>query len=862
MPFSRREFLKSSAALLAAAKLAIPLNVIAAVASQAKQANIVASGIRYVKSTCAYCVNFCGINVKLENDVIRSIYPDPERAPFYNVGICPKGVAGVFNTYNPYRIKKPLKRTNPKKGLDQDPGWVEISWEEAFATIGNKLKAIRADDPRKLIWQHGHGKYLIGDKFPKAFLKAFGTPNMVSRTTTCEAARHVADELTWGYHGFLPDIEHCNFLLNFGGNYFEAEQFARWLDHATTDAKERGMKIVVIEPRLSSTASKADEWLPIRPGKDVVLLLGLARLLIEQGTIDEAFLRETTNATALVADDETLLRDKDGQLQVWDELSQSARPYTQGVQPALRGRYTIAGKSYITTFQHFTGSLDEVTPAYAAEVTGIPEQKIRWLARELGKQANIGATVVMDGHRLRYRPVAIHTFRGLSAKEFGVQNWRAGLILQMLLGSIDAVGGINLHSVYKKPQYFNASKAEYPPQRVDLQGSVFFPHATHHVAQQVAQTVLDPKRYGLEYTPEMQIFYATNRAFSTSDTHTQFAALKKTYNVVIELVMTETAQMADIVLPDLTYLESWHLSPTRYTPYSKHTAIRQPLTNAYQIPYDGYAILWQLAKRLEILDDYIDNINKQWKLKNYPLQTGRDYSSEQIVEHIWKEKTKGKDFTYAKEHGFVGKHLSVKKTYLSGVEVKFKGPGKPKMNFYAEQLVQTLAKVKQQKAQHNLKIIDMDRYQLAMSPLPKKEHGFPTPHREAKKYPFYLITYKRMYRNQSGNTALNPILNALGPDVQENFVLINRLTAQKLNIKNGAQVSVATRVGKVQGKAKVIEGIRPDTLAVSYHYGQQSLAFPEYARQGIWINSILENHSDVVSGMESFNDSKCKLSKV
>jgi len=242
------------------------------------------------------------------------------------------------------------------------------------------------------------------------------------------------------------------------------------------------------------------------------------------------------------------------------------------------------------------------------------------------------------------------------------------------------------------------------------------------------------------------------------------------------------------------------------------------------------------------------------------LQTGRDYSAEQAVDQIWQEQT-DKDFSFAKEHAFVGKHLPVEKTYLDGVEAKFKGPGKAKMNFYAEQLVHTLLNVKQQKTRHNLKIIDLDRYQLALSPLPKKEHGFPTPHREAENYPFYLITYKRMYRNQSGNTALNPILNALGADVQENFVLINRQSAQQLNIGNGEDVIVETRVGKVQGKAKVIEGIRPDTLAVSYHYGQQSLGFPDYARKGIWINSILESHSDVVSGMESFNDSKCKLYK-
>ncbi|MGR9073584.1 MAG: molybdopterin-containing oxidoreductase family protein [Gammaproteobacteria bacterium] len=862
MPYNRRQFIKTSAALIAAAKIAAPLKVIAAVAEQAKSSGKFDSAIRYVKSTCAHCINFCGINIKLENNVIRAIYPDSERAPFYNVGICPKGVAGVFNTYNPYRIKMPLKRTNPKKGLDQDPGWVEISWEEAFDTIADKLNVIRQDDPRKLIWQHGHGKYLIGDKFPKAFANAFGTPNLVDRTTTCEAARHVADELTWGNHGFLPDVEHCNFLLNFGGNYFEAEQFARWLDHATTDAKERGMKIVMIEPRLSNTASKADEWIPIRPGKDVILILGLARLLIEQNLIDEEFLLSTTNAGSLIADDGTLLKDGEGQLLIWDELSESPKPFTDQVKPSLRGRYSHNGRNYVTVFQYFFDSLDALTPDSVAEDTGIPEKKVRWLADELGRQAKIGATVVMDGHKLRYRPVALHTYRGLSAKEYGVQNWRAALILQMLLGNIDAVGGINLHDVYKNPQYFEASKAEYPPSRVDLKQSVFFPHASHYVAQQVALTVLDPKRYGLEYAPEMQIFYATNRPFSTSDAKKQFESLKKTYNVVIDLVMTETAQMADIVLPDLTYLESWHSSPTRYTPTTKHAAIRQPVVNAYQIPHDCYSILWQLAKRLEILDSYIKNINDQWGLKSYPLQTGRDYSAEQAVESIWLEQTKGMNFDYAKEHAFTGKFLTVEQTYLSGVEAKFKGPGKPKMNFYVEQLVHTLAAVEQQKKRHRLKTIDIDRYRLALSPLPKKEHGFPTPHREAKNYPFYLITYKRMYRNQSGNTALNPILNGLGPDVRENFVLVNRKSAQKLNINNGDQVIVETRIGSVQGKARVIEGIRPDTLAVSYHYGQQSLGYPEYARQGIWINSILENHSDVVSGMESYNDSKCKLSKV
>jgi anaerobic selenocysteine-containing dehydrogenase len=799
--------------------------------------------------------------VKLENDVIRAIYPDKDRAPYYNVGICPKGVSSVFSTYNPYRVKKPLRRTNPNKGLGEDPKWVEISWDEAFDEIADRLKKIKTDNPNKLIWQHGHGKYLIGDNFPKAFAKAFGTKNVVHRTTTCEAARHVADEITWGYHGFLPDLEHCNMLLNFGANYYEGEQWSRWLDHATVDAQERGMKAIVIEPRQSHCAAKADEWIPIRPGKDVVLLLGMAKLMIDGGHIDEEFLVTYTNAPNLVGGDGAFVRDADGNPLVWDNASNSARPYVDGVTPALNGEFESNGQKVKTAFKVFADSLTDITPEYVEQTVGVPAETFERMTRDLVNAANVGATVVKDGHKLRYRPVAIHTFRGLSAKEFGVQNWRAGLIVQMLLGNIDAVGGINLHSVYKKPAYLEPAKAEYPPKRIDLQESVFFPHATHNIAQQVAVTINNPQDFGVSYEPEMQIFYGTNRPFSTSDTSAQFEALKKTFTVVIDIAMVEVAEMADIVLPDRTFLESWHFSPTRYTPSTKHTAIRQPVANAYNIPHHAYSILWELAKRLDIRDEYIENINKKWGLKKYPLETGRDYTAREATEHLWKEKTKGLDFDYALEHAFKGKKLTVEDTYLSGVEAKFKGPGKPKMHFYAEQLVGSLGKIRDSVAKHNIGSIDLDYYTMAMAPVPGKDHAFPTPHRDADDFPFYLITYKRMYRNQAGHTALNPVLNTLGADTNANFVLINRSAAVQAGIVPGDQVVIETRVGKVQGAAKLTEGIRPDTVAVSYHYGHQSQDFPAYAKNGIWINSVLELHPDVIAGMNSFNDTKCKVYK-
>lgn len=136
---TRRHFLKSSGALAAAASAGVQLPVIAQAAETAAKKVEGDKGVKYVNTLCVHCVNFCGQRIKMEDGVIRVVYPNPDIAEYYNHGICPKGGAGPFNTYNPFRIKAPMKRTNPKKGPHEDPGWVEISWEEAFGEIADRL---------------------------------------------------------------------------------------------------------------------------------------------------------------------------------------------------------------------------------------------------------------------------------------------------------------------------------------------------------------------------------------------------------------------------------------------------------------------------------------------------------------------------------------------------------------------------------------------------------------------------------------------------------------------------------------------------------------------------------------------------
>lgn len=868
MELGRRGFLKGIGAVGGVSATGVGWQVAEAAQQAAAPKTTAAQGktvdVKKVKSGCAICPNFCGIEATVVNGVVRTIYPDAARADYYNHGICPKGASGMFNTYDPYRLKKPLKRTNPKKGQNEDPKWVEISWDEAFTLITERLAKIKSENPSKLVWQHGQGKYLIQEQYCTAFTKAFGTPNMVHRTTACEAARHVADELTWASANILPDLKYSKLLLNFGANYHEGEQASRWLDWQTVQSREKiGLKTIVVEPRLSGCAAKADEWVPVRPGKDPVMILAMAKVLIEAGTIDEPFLVEYTNAPQLVGADGLIVKDKDGKTPlVWDTVTGSAKPYVAGVKPALKGAYMVEGKAVRTAFQVLAESVKDITPQYAEEVCGVPAETIVRLAKTFAKEARIGEFIEIDGQKLRYRPAVLYSFRGLSAKEYGVQGWRAALILNMLVGSIEAVGGLMLvGGANARPQYFDVSVCEYPPKRADLAQSVYFPYANHHIAQTPNLVVQNPKAYGLAYVPEMQIFYGTNRPVSIPNSWQQFEGLTKTFNVVIDVMMTELAWYADIVLPDKTYLESWHFAPTRGTTEAGHSAIRQPMTNPFNLEHDAFTIMWELMKRLNLRDKYAEECNKAWGLKEVTFKPGRDYTTREGVEVLWADKTK-KEFSVAVEQGFVGSKKNVKSKYLAGAEDKFKGPGKPKMKLYADQIIESYQKVEAIVKKNGITNIDLAKYRIAYEPLPTKDHAFPTPHREAKDYPFYVITHKRMYRNQSGFTANNAILNkALGADAATNYVAINSATARSLGVKSGDTVTIETRVGKINGTAQVTEGVRPDTIAVSYHYGAWSAGYADFAKKGTAINQVLEHNPDLISGHNSFNDTKCKLYK-
>jgi len=231
----------------------------------------------WIPSACAVCFNQCSIKVHRKNGVIVKIEGNPDSA--IGMGrLCAKGMSGITMVYDPNRLTAPVKRTNPKKDFNEDPGWVEISWEEALDTIVDKMKKIKDDDPRKLVGTPTVlGNSSFGYWFINLFMSGFGSPNSFSSNGhQCGNAEHVLVGAMHGATTSMPDLEFCNYLLVFGAGIGGHSYYAFTSNaQKMADARARGMKLVVVDPVLNGVAEKADEWVPIRPGVRISAVCGV-----------------------------------------------------------------------------------------------------------------------------------------------------------------------------------------------------------------------------------------------------------------------------------------------------------------------------------------------------------------------------------------------------------------------------------------------------------------------------------------------------------------------------------------------------------------------------------------------------------
>ncbi|MEE9399764.1 MAG: molybdopterin-dependent oxidoreductase, partial [Dehalococcoidales bacterium] len=589
---------------------------------------------KWMTTTCWIGKQDCGMLARIVDGRIVKFEGHPDY-PQNRGRLCVKGQAQLMSIYDPYRVKAPLLRTN-EKGV---PGeWREISWDEALTKAGNEIKRVREKDKRLLIWQKGRSK--AGGFYDNAFVHASGATKL-HHGAYCSDAAYRAEEYTIGFHGGIhPDFHHCNYLLSYGWNLTNAGgNKTCWLTwpQQFVEARERGMKVVTLDPRKRGAGPHTDRWLPIRPGTDLAFFMAIANVLIERGYIDWKYLKQHTNSPFLVKDDGYFFK-VDGKEQVWDENTGLAKSYdTQGISPALEGSYTVKGATVKPSFQVMKDHLEQNTPEWASGICDLTSSEIRRVAEELGENARIGSTIVLDGIELPYRPVGLMAYH-VAQQELGFQTFRMATVIYMLLGAIEAVGGMRAdfsRSVHKNFKGLDSIEIKDPPYNVYLGGSKYFPINSNN-SSIVAQVMLEPAKYGVDYTPEVMILHMANPLLSFPPQDKFIQSYKKfKFIAAIDPFLSETADyFADIVLPAAT-IEKYEGPRTASDQYDSAKILRlPPIPPLYQSKgeIDIYLDLCEKADILYGEGGYIAEINKELKLKDsYQL----DLNTKPVVRDIF-----------------------------------------------------------------------------------------------------------------------------------------------------------------------------------------------------------------------------------
>ena len=233
--------------------------------------------ISYANSTCTLCRGGCGISVcKVEERAIK-IDGLPEH-PINNGGVCILGVSGLQLLYGPTRIKTPLKRIG-KRGEGR---WAPISWEAAIAEVAEQLQTLRSNGQAHTVGCITDSDRGTVPNLLSRFMTVFGSPNYMW-TPSVEDSYEMALYLMQGIQataGF--DVEQSDFVLSFGSGVIEGWGSPVRMFQANSKRVSDQAKLVQVETRLSTTAAKADQWIPINPGTEATLAMGLAHIILKE----------------------------------------------------------------------------------------------------------------------------------------------------------------------------------------------------------------------------------------------------------------------------------------------------------------------------------------------------------------------------------------------------------------------------------------------------------------------------------------------------------------------------------------------------------------------------------------------------
>lgn len=525
---SRRSFIKGTGAVVAATALG-GVGMVAGGADVAEGAPVDLTNAKIFTSSCTMeCLhhNLKGYVVDGKLVKVETNHPgDPTKA-------CLRGISRTQWVNNPNRIKMPMLRTGEKG----EGKWKEISWDEATDLIITKIKETQKELGNEgLAFKTGSGNFgSLTNNVASAFFNYLGGCTTFVGSLCCQAVTGTMPAmLGTRYEDTRDTIPDSKYLLIWGTNPAVTMQsyFSRYMD-----AKSKGARLVTIDPRLSETAAKCDEWIPILPGTDTALALGMLKIIIEEKLYDKEFLLKHTSVPFLVdkaTGDQLKAEENDTSYMVYDELSKSIVAHDkEGIQPALSVAGTDAADKYTTVYDLIYQETKVWTPEKVQEETDVPAETVIRLAHDYATiKPAMMITNMGSFQRTEYGSYAVGAQFYLAAF---TGNWgKPGN------GICDAGGVVTQIKV-------NAPIPSPKPQ--GKFGTIPSPKLGEYILAD------KPNKIGFLWTQ------TTSLMTQFPNTNAVKAALKKIpFVVTVDSLMTSTALYSDLVLPCTTIFENTNL---------------------------------------------------------------------------------------------------------------------------------------------------------------------------------------------------------------------------------------------------------------------------------------------------------------
>ncbi len=787
---------------------------------------------RWEASACLGCTSWCSVQVYVQDGRATRVRGNPN-SKVNGENICVRGHMGLQQVYDPDRLKTPMKRTNPDKGRGVDPGFVPITWEEAIDTIAEKIMELRRnEETHKFMVTRGRYTYLrdiLYDRFPKII----GSPNNISHSAICAEAEKFGPYYTegiWAYRQY--DVRNARYVLCWGADPIATNRQVSHYNNAWGEVLSRA-KVAAVEPRLSATAAKSDEWLPVKPGEDGALAVAMAHVILTRGLWYRPFVGDFKDGKNRFRTGRTVNEN------TFEEI------YTHGL------------------VRWWNLELKDRTPEWAAGKAGVPADQIERVAIDFARAAPQAICWVGGGPTMQVR---------------GAYNSMATHALNGLVGSVDNKGG----TLASNPEYSQGFPSVEPylddiarkgiaKPKIDQRGYLEYPALKGGssgggvVTNRTADGILD----GDPYDIKMIIAYFNNFAFSNPGSNRWEKAMEKIpFNVHITTHVAEYSMFCDIILPATHHMFERHGFMKSIGNAHRQLPLNRPVIDrVWDSKTDETEVTWLIAEKLA--EKGFPNMLDHYKQYRDP-ETGAEpknekefdlYALKHATRDLWDpDHYKGGD-------RFDGWDDFYKTGVWNSEPYNYRGrwgsmnTRTRKFEFFSETLKEALTGHAER---HDT---DVDTVLATSNYLARGDLAFvphyeePFVHGEDRENSFMLVDYKsRLNREgRSANCSWYHEMKDIDPGciAGEDVAQLNPEDADRLGLRDGDKIRLHSSAGELECRLVRWEGVRPGTIVKPFGMGHW--AYGRYATRvngkqplGGNNNQVMPADYDRLSGSSAF----------